>query len=85
MNKQQTNGLMQDLQARYVSTSFWRLDFDLNKVADWDIKWDILYVLHKAGDQDYEEYLPTYSSSADSDQNFKRPKEIWLDNTLINP
>lgn len=73
---------MSELTVCYEAASSWNLEFDLNDVADWYVKWDTLFVKHNEEDEDYHEYEPADSASENYD--FKRPSEIYLNNTLCN-
>ncbi len=71
-----------ELTATYKSASTWALDFDLNAVHDWYVKWDTLYVQHKESDLDFEEYEPTFS--AFEGQSLKNPDSLYLNDEEVN-
>lgn len=73
---------MSELTVCYEAASNWSLNFDLNDVADWYVKWDTLFVKHNEDDEDYDEYEPDNSASESYD--FKRPHEIYLNDKLCN-
>jgi len=66
-----------ELIASYSSSSKWELDFDLQDTHKWYVKWDTLYVQHKEGDSDFEEYEPSFSASGE--QSLKYPDTLYLD------
>jgi hypothetical protein len=53
-----------EIVAYYSGTSKFEVDFDIEKVHQWWIKWDTLYVIHNEGEKakEYDTYL-----SADND------------------
>ena len=51
--------------ARYKVNSYWELDFDLNKVEEWYVRWDTLYVKFRATDNNFIEIKPFFSASMD--------------------
>lgn len=68
---------MSTLTAKYTLYSDWELEFDLEKVHSWYIKWDSLYVKHNEHD-DYVEYSPSFSAEDCSD-GVKRPTDTYLE------
>jgi hypothetical protein len=63
--------------AIYQSTSVFNVDFDLQRVHKYWIKWDTLYVVHRAG-EDPLEYKPM-SSAEDDHECYKEPMEIVVE------
>jgi hypothetical protein len=61
-----------ELTASYSTISRWELDFNLDSVFDWYIRWDKLFVKFKELDEDYDEFEPYFSCSDDTDS-FKYP------------
>ena len=61
-----------ELTASYSTISRWELDFNLDSVFDWYIKWDTLFVKFKELDEDYDEIEPDFSCSDDTDS-YKYP------------
>ena len=61
-----------ELTASYSTISRWELDFKLDSVFDWYIKWDTLFVKFKELDEDYDEIEPDFSCSDDTDS-YKYP------------
>ncbi len=70
------------LTAEYKNCSVWELDFDLNAVHDWFIKWDTLHVKFKAADKNYVEIHTDFSGS-DDHESYKFP--IHTSITQISP
>ena len=60
------------LTASYSTISRWELDFNLDSVFDWYIRWDTLFVKFKELDEDYDEFEPYFSCSEDTDS-YKYP------------
>ena len=65
----------------YYSNSMFDVDFDLNEVHDWWVKWDTLYVVHSEG-EDPEEYEAEISAAHDHELT-KRPSRYFLDNVEL--
>ena len=61
-----------ELTASYSTISRWELDFNLDTVFDWYIRWDTLFVKFKELDEDYDEFEPYFSCSEDTDS-YKYP------------
>ena len=61
-----------ELTASYSTISRWELDFNLDSVFDWYIRWDTLFVKFKELDEDYDEFEPYFSCSEDTDS-YKYP------------
>jgi hypothetical protein len=61
-----------ELTASYSTISRWELDFNLDTVFDWYIRWDTLFVKFKELDEDYDEFEPDFSCSDDTDS-YKYP------------
>lgn len=72
---------MSDVRADYVATSEWETDFDIEKVHDWYIKWDTLYVQHTP-DSEVIKIEPCYSYES-NDEFVKRPDRTWVDDREI--
>lgn len=53
------------LTAKYTIRSHWFLDFDLNLVADWYVRWDTLHVKFNELDEQYVEIEPDMASNDD--------------------
>jgi hypothetical protein len=60
------------VEAQYTAYSQWEIDFDLNKVYSWYIKYDTLEVQHKKGDD-----WVAYSASAEGECDYKRPDKVY--------
>ena len=73
---------MKELVAVYYSNNIFEIDFNINQVHKWFIKRDVLYVIHKDGD-DIVEYYPNVSALDDYDY-IKYPAEIYVDGGLLN-
>lgn len=70
--------------ATYIASSSWEVDFELTKDMDWYIRWDILYVKHP-NDSEYAEYYPDYSAiDVLGEETIKRPRWIYLDDDLVH-
>ena len=61
--------------AYYSGSSTFDVDFDIEAVHDWWIKWDTLYVIHNEGEE-AEEYEPFYSAG---EEMLKRPDETEVE------
>jgi hypothetical protein len=61
-----------ELTAAYSTISRWELDFNLDTVFDWYVRWDKLHVKFKELDEEYDEFEPYFSCSDDTDS-FKYP------------
>ena len=66
------------LTANYSISSKWELDFDLNKVYDWHIKWDTLFVQFNEKDETFVKFQPIYSASDDHEA-YKYPRSTNLE------
>jgi len=53
--------------ANYTLDSYWELDFDLDSVADWYVRWDTLHVKFNPGDTNYVKIQPTFSAEDDAE------------------
>lgn len=73
---------MTSLIAVYYSNSLFELDFDINEVHQWWIKWDTLYVIHNEG-EDPEEYEADISAENDHEMT-KRPDRYFVDDVEID-
>ena len=62
--------------AVYQISDTFELDFDLNKVFSWEIKWGVMYVVMNEGDEEIE-INPTYCNT-DQPQ-FKHPNNVLDD------
>jgi hypothetical protein len=72
------------INATYICSSNWEIDFQLDENVDWYIRWDILYV-KRLGEADYTEYHPAYNAlQALEEQTIKQPKWIYVDDVLVN-
>ncbi len=60
------------VEAQYAAYSQWEIDFDLNKVYSWYIKYDTLEIQHKEGDD-----WVAYSASAEGECDYKRPDKVY--------
>ena len=65
------------LQVNYSSTSWFEVEFDLNKVHDWYVKWDTLYVKQTSGSE-WEEFDPI-SPASDDYESVKHPVETFIE------
>lgn len=72
---------MTELIAVYYSNSLFDLDFDLNEIHDWWIKWDTLYVIHNEG-EDPVEYEADIAADGGHDW-IKRPDRYFVDGKEI--
>jgi hypothetical protein len=63
------------IHAYYTGNSWFDVDFDINAVHDWWIKWDTLYVIHNEGEEE-EEYEPFLSAD---EEMLKRPVDIEVE------
>lgn len=66
------------LTADYSISSYWELDFDLNEVYDWHIKWDTLFVQFTEKDEEFVEFQPLHSASDDHEA-YKYPRSTTLE------
>lgn len=66
------------LTATYKPCSYWELEFNLNDVAEWYVKWDTLHVKFKDSDTEFTEFEPT-SSAEDDHEGFKTPNETYFE------
>lgn len=58
-------------------TSFFDLDFDLNKVHDWYVRWATLYVKHNEG-EDYQEIEVSFDGHEEDVDAFKDPSDFEI-------
>jgi len=66
------------VRAVYTVESEWEIDFNLEEVEDWYIKWDELMVIHNKGDAPI-----CYPSDCTSELDFKRPLSIYINQEEI--
>lgn len=59
------------LRVSYNVESYFRCPYDLNEVAEWSVKWNMLYVRVKKDDkdEDVKQYEPVWEQEVD----YKRP------------
>lgn len=60
------------IEAHFTAFSEWEIEFDLNSVHHWYIKYDVLYAKHSK-DEDYKEYSPSYTGDCD----YKSPDKVF--------
>lgn len=63
--------------ANYAICSAFEIDFDLNVVFDWYVKWDTLYVKFNSTDTEYEKFEPDFNGYLAAD--LKYPDSIEID------
>lgn len=61
------------LEAQYTAYSQWIIDFDIDTVENWYIKYDTLEVQHNKGDE-WVSYEASYSGDVDT----KRPEKVMV-------
>ena len=60
------------VEAQYTAYSQWDINFDLNKVYSWHIKYDTLEVQHKEDGK-----WVSYASNAQGECDYKRPEKVY--------
>jgi len=68
-----TQTVTKTVTAIYRTSSVWNIDFDLEKVHEYWIKWDTLFVVHKEGDEAVE-YDPEEPCN-----DYKYPQEVIIE------
>ncbi len=66
------------LHVYYTVTSSYEVDFDLTTVNDWYVKWGILCIQPKSGD-DYLKIEPVFDGEQDDIDAFKEPNDFSLE------
>lgn len=71
-----TQTVTKTVTAIYRTSSVWNIDFDLEDVHEYWIKWDTLFVVHNEG-EDAIEYSPEVSAEDDHEA-YKQPLEVVI-------
>ncbi len=72
-----TQTVTKTVTAIYQTSSVWNIDFDLEGVHEYWIKWDTVFVVHNEGD-DAIEYSPDVSAEDDHEA-YKQPLEVVVE------
>ena len=72
-----TQTVTKTVTAIYQTSSVWNIDFDLEGVHEYWIKWDTLFVVHNEG-EDAIEYSAEVSAEDDHEA-YKQPLEVIVE------